>query len=110
MLKTAAESYTRRMYSEFEAEFKDQMLFSATVLKVEGSILTYMVTHMQSANVHIVIFNAENMTITCSCRKYESIGMYTFFIMIYSLYYKLRSTDIHMYQVYYASMPSKSSI
>jgi hypothetical protein len=23
-LKTAAESYTRRMYSEFEAEFKDQ--------------------------------------------------------------------------------------
>jgi len=28
MLKTAAESYTRRMYSEFEEEFKEQFSFS----------------------------------------------------------------------------------
>jgi hypothetical protein len=79
MLKTAAESYTKRMYSEFEAEFKDQLLFSGTVLKTEGSISTYMVTHMQSDYGHTITFNDENMTITCSCRKFESIGMYTFF-------------------------------
>jgi zinc finger SWIM domain-containing protein 3 len=79
MLKTAAESYTKRMYSEFEAEFKDQLLFSGTVLKTEGSISTYMVTHMQSDYGHKITFNDENMTITCSCRKFKSIGMYTFF-------------------------------
>jgi hypothetical protein len=45
MLTTAVESYTRKLYLEFEAEFKDQFLFSGTVLKTEGSILTYMVTH-----------------------------------------------------------------
>jgi hypothetical protein len=76
MLKTAAESYTKRMYSEFEAEFKDQFLLSGQLLKVEGSIFTYMVTHMQSDQGAIVVFNIENMTITCSCRKYECIGVY----------------------------------
>jgi hypothetical protein len=42
------------MYSEFEVEFKDQMLFNAIVLKIEGSISTYTVTHMQSANGHTI--------------------------------------------------------
>jgi hypothetical protein len=46
VLKTASESYIRRMYSEFEVEFKDQFLFSGTVVKIEGSISTYMVMHM----------------------------------------------------------------
>jgi hypothetical protein len=36
MLKTAAESYTRRIYLKFEVEFKDQFLFSGTMLKTEG--------------------------------------------------------------------------
>jgi hypothetical protein len=76
MLKTAAESYTKRMYSKFRAEFKDQFLLSGQLLKVEGSIFTYMVTHMQSDQGATVVFNIENMTITCSCRKYECIGVY----------------------------------
>jgi hypothetical protein len=79
MLKTASESYIRRIYSEFEAEFKDHFLFSGTVLKIEGSISTYIVTHMQSDHGATFIFNVENTTITCSYRKYESIGMYTYF-------------------------------
>jgi zinc finger SWIM domain-containing protein 3 len=48
MLKTAAKSYTRRMYLEFETEFKDQFVLTGQLLKTEGSILTYMVTHIQS--------------------------------------------------------------
>jgi hypothetical protein len=51
----------------------------AFIIKVEGSISTYTLTHMQFANGRTITFNAENMTITCSCRKYESIGMYIFF-------------------------------
>jgi zinc finger SWIM domain-containing protein 3 len=76
MLKMAAESYTRRMYVEFETEFKDQFVLTGQLLKTEGSILTYMVTHIQSDQGATVMFNIENMTISCSCRKFESIGMY----------------------------------
>ena len=48
LLKTAAESYTGRMYKELEAEFKEQFSFSCNLLQTKGSILTYMVTHMHS--------------------------------------------------------------
>jgi zinc finger SWIM domain-containing protein 3 len=75
MLKTAAKSYTKRMHSEFEAEFKDRFIFTGTLLQTEGSILTYMVSHMNSDHGAMVVFNTVDMTIKCSCRKYESIGM-----------------------------------
>jgi hypothetical protein len=75
MLKTAAESYTRRIYSEFEEEFKEQSAFSWKLLQSDGSILTYEVTHMHSTHGATVQFNTINMTIACSCRKFECIGI-----------------------------------
>jgi hypothetical protein len=36
LLKTAAELYTRRMYNEFEEEFKRQFSFSCKLLQTEG--------------------------------------------------------------------------
>jgi hypothetical protein len=86
MLKTATESYTRRMYSEFEAEIKDQFLFSGTMLKTERSISTYMVMHMQYDHGATITFNTENKTITCYCKKYESIGTYTYLESSYLVY------------------------
>jgi hypothetical protein len=77
LLKTAVESYTRRMYTEFEEEFKCQFSYSCKLLQTEGSISTFMVTHMHSNCGAIVAFNIEDNTITCSCRKFESIGMRT---------------------------------
>lgn len=47
MLKTAAELYTRRLYSEFEEHFKEQFCFSCKFLKSEGSIMTYKVMPME---------------------------------------------------------------
>jgi hypothetical protein len=76
MLKMATESYTRRMYVEFETKFKDQFVLTGQLLKTEGSILIYMVMHIQSDQEATVMFNIENKTISCSCRKFESIGMY----------------------------------
>jgi hypothetical protein len=78
LLKTAAKSYTQRMYSEFEEEFKRQFSYSCKLLQNDGSISTFMVTHMQSDRGGIVIFNTAKMIITCSCRKYKSIGTYTY--------------------------------
>jgi hypothetical protein len=63
------------MYSEFEAEFKDHFVFIGTLLQTEGSILIYMVSHMNSDHGAMVVFNTDDMTIKCLCRKYESIGM-----------------------------------
>jgi len=40
MLETAVESYTRRIYSEFEEEFKEQFSFSWKLVQIDGSILT----------------------------------------------------------------------
>ena len=67
MLKTAAESYTRRMYSEFEEEFKKKITFSCELLQAVGTTCTFFVKYMEY----------EDMTITCSCRMLECIGMYT---------------------------------
>jgi zinc finger SWIM domain-containing protein 3 len=77
LLKTAAESYTRRMYTEFEEEFKYQFSYSCKLLQTDGSILTFMVTHMHSNCGATVVFNIADKTITRSCRKFESIGMRT---------------------------------
>jgi hypothetical protein len=75
--KTTAKSYTRRMYKEFEEEFKMQFSYSCQLLQTDGSTSTFMVPHMQSNYGATVTFNTTHMTITCSCRMYESIGMYT---------------------------------
>ncbi|WVZ77842.1 hypothetical protein U9M48_025657 [Paspalum notatum var. saurae] len=75
LLKTAAESYTQRMYKDFEEEFKNQFLYSCKLLKTDGSISTFMVTHMYSDYGATVVLDTADMTITCSCRMYESIGL-----------------------------------
>jgi hypothetical protein len=66
LLNTAAEYYTRMMYTKFEEEFKCQFSYSCKLLKTEGSILTFMVTHMHSNCGATVVFNLANKTITCS--------------------------------------------
>jgi zinc finger SWIM domain-containing protein 3 len=81
MLKTAAESYTRRMYSEFENEFKRQFTLTCKLLETERGNLTFFVTYMQSDHGATVVFNSEDSTITCSCRKFEAIGMYMNFYL-----------------------------
>ncbi|WVZ62367.1 hypothetical protein U9M48_012125 [Paspalum notatum var. saurae] len=75
LFRIAAESYTRRMCVEFEEEFKRQLSYSGKLLHTEGSISTFVVTHMQSNYGATVVFNSADTTITCSCRKYESIGI-----------------------------------
>jgi hypothetical protein len=87
LLKTAAESYTRRMYSEFEEEFKGQFSFSCKLLHTEGPISTFVVMHMHSNYGATVCFNTANKTLTCSSRKFESTGMHThlklhFFVLV----------------------------
>nr|XP_034592781.1 protein FAR1-RELATED SEQUENCE 5-like [Setaria viridis] len=48
LLKSAAESYTKRMYLEFEEEFKEHFSFSCKLLQADESILTYMKVYCAS--------------------------------------------------------------
>ena len=74
MLKTAAESYTRRLYSDFEEQFKEQFSISCKLSLSEETIKTYQVMPMEFEDEAQVVFNSVDMSISCSCRKYESIG------------------------------------
>nr|XP_051206807.1 protein FAR1-RELATED SEQUENCE 9-like [Lolium perenne] len=76
LLKTAAESYTRTLYSEFEEEFKKQFSLSCVLLGTEGTISTYKVTSFQYKNDEaIVTFNPSTLDISCSCRLYGCVGI-----------------------------------
>jgi hypothetical protein len=63
------------MYTEFEEEFKCQFSYLCKLLQTEGPILAFMITHMHSNCGATVVFNIADKTITCSCRKFESIGI-----------------------------------
>jgi zinc finger SWIM domain-containing protein 3 len=95
LLKTAAESYTRRMYKEFEEEFKSQFSFTCKLVQAEGSISTFMVTHRDSNVGATVVLNTTDKTITYSCRKFESIGMYTVFELKFWFQYKLLTSGFY---------------
>ena len=95
MLKTAAKSYTRKLYSDFEKEFGEQFSFTCQLLQSEGTVRTYKVMPTRFQDEAIVVFNLEEMTITCSCRKYECIGMYEILISNASIIYC--SNSLYMY-------------
>jgi hypothetical protein len=77
MLNTAAESYTRRMYSEFEEEFKGQFTLTCDFLEAVGTNLTFFVKYMESDRGATIVLNTEDSTITCSCLMFDTIGMCT---------------------------------
>jgi hypothetical protein len=79
--------FTKRMYSEFEEEFKKQFVLSCNLVQTEGTNLTFMVTYMQSERGATVVFNTKDCIITCSCRKFESIDTCTHFNFKYRMYY-----------------------
>jgi hypothetical protein len=74
MLKTAAKTYTRRMYSEFEEEFKKQFTLTCELLEGNGTNSTFFVKYMQSEHGATVVLNIEDSTIICSCKMFECIG------------------------------------
>ncbi|KAF0936065.1 hypothetical protein E2562_038522 [Oryza meyeriana var. granulata] len=75
MLKTAAESYTRNLYSHFEEEFKKLFTLSCSLLSQDRTISTYKLTPLNSEEEAYVVFNPEDTTVSCSCRMYECTGM-----------------------------------
>jgi hypothetical protein len=68
MLKTAAKTYTRRMYSEFEEEFKKQFTLTCELLEGNGTNSTFFVMYMQSERGATVVLNIKNSTLYALAR------------------------------------------
>ncbi|KAJ6801885.1 protein FAR1-RELATED SEQUENCE 5-like isoform X1 [Iris pallida] len=75
MLNEAAESYTRLIYKDFEDEFKGQLSCLCEPVALDGSTLTFKVMLPEKGCYGLVEFNPTNYTVTCSCKKFESIGI-----------------------------------
>jgi hypothetical protein len=76
-VKTAAETYTRRMYLEFEEKFKKQFRLTCELLEANGTNLAFFIKYMQSEHGATIVLNKEDSTITCSCRMFECIAMFS---------------------------------
>lgn len=76
LLKSAAESYTRTLYSDFEEEFKAQFNLSCFLLASDGANNTYMVKSLRyKTDEAIVSVNSTSMDISCSCKLYGCVGI-----------------------------------
>jgi zinc finger SWIM domain-containing protein 3 len=81
LLKVAAASYTRTLYSFFEEEFQRQFTLSCTPLLSETTTNTYKVTSLfREDKEAIVVFNPTTLDISCSCKLYGCVGMDACFI------------------------------
>ncbi|WOL03257.1 protein FAR1-RELATED SEQUENCE 5-like [Canna indica] len=74
VLAEAAESYTRTIYMDFEYEYKSQLACLCEPIAMDGTIYTFRVSVPQKCT-GIVEFNPSNITIKCSCKKFESMGI-----------------------------------
>jgi hypothetical protein len=75
LLKTAAESYTRNLFYEFEGEFKRQFNLSCIELSNDGTTSTYKVTSFYYKDDEATVtLNPNTLDISCSCRLYGCVG------------------------------------
>ncbi|XP_073106591.1 protein FAR1-RELATED SEQUENCE 5 isoform X1 [Elaeis guineensis] len=75
MLRQAANAYTPAAFKMFEREFElymDCMLYGCGET---GTISNYRVTVEEKAKDHFVKFDSLDGTVTCSCKKFEFIGI-----------------------------------
>ncbi|WOL03989.1 protein FAR1-RELATED SEQUENCE 5-like isoform X1 [Canna indica] len=75
MLNEAAELYTRIMYNEFQEELKSQLSCICEPIGMDGTVYTFKVTLPGKSSFGIVELKPSNFTVSCSCRKFESMGI-----------------------------------
>lgn len=74
-LVEAAESYTKAIYKDFEEEYKSQLACLCEPVGIEGNIYTFRVSIPQKRSLGLVEFDSSNVSVTCSCKKFESMGI-----------------------------------
>lgn len=74
-LLEAAESYTRAIYKDFEEEYKSQLACLCEPIGIEGNVYTFRVSIPQKRSFGLVEFDSSNVSVACSCKKFETMGI-----------------------------------
>ncbi|XP_020254947.1 protein FAR1-RELATED SEQUENCE 5-like [Asparagus officinalis] len=75
MLTGASESYTRIMYKEFEDEYRNQLACICEPVSMSGTVCTFKVSSPQKRSYGLVEYDPSNISVTCSCKKFEMMGI-----------------------------------
>ncbi|XP_058105724.1 protein FAR1-RELATED SEQUENCE 5-like [Magnolia sinica] len=76
MEKQAASTYTRKVFEIFQEELLEICNFSVNKIDDDGATNVYRVARLhQERNAHTVAFNASEMRVNCSCKKFEFSGI-----------------------------------
>ncbi|OMP08900.1 Zinc finger, PMZ-type [Corchorus olitorius] len=76
MLKQAGEIYTAAMLDKFQYEYeKFQATFVEEKKETDDSLLEYVVAIYGQIGVGKVLYNDEEMTVSCSCKKFKMEGI-----------------------------------
>lgn len=75
VLKQAAESYTRKIFIDFEQEVKNILQCCIVDNIGEEQACTFRIEHPDQRREVIVKYDSLNLTISCSCKKFESMGI-----------------------------------
>lgn len=74
-LVEAADLYTRAIYKDFEEEYKSQLACLCEPVGIDGNVYTFRVSIPQKRSFGLVEFDSSNVSVTCSCKKFESMGI-----------------------------------
>ncbi|PKA52635.1 Protein FAR1-like sequence 5 [Apostasia shenzhenica] len=74
-LMEAAELYTRVIYKDFEEEYKSQLACLCEPVGIEGNVYTFKVSIPHKRSLGLVEFDSSNVSVTCSCKKFELMGI-----------------------------------
>ncbi|XP_065871093.1 protein FAR1-RELATED SEQUENCE 5-like [Euphorbia lathyris] len=74
LLNHAAATYTCEIFKQFEKQFWNVLATISIEVAVIGNVHTYEIKGEVDSRVRIVHFNTSTMTISCSCKKFESKG------------------------------------
>ncbi|XP_058076319.1 protein FAR1-RELATED SEQUENCE 5-like [Magnolia sinica] len=75
ILKHAASVYTPTIFKLFQAEFGDSLDQIVEQVDESGTVRKYQVLNRRNQSLHIVTVDSMDESITCSCRKFEFMGI-----------------------------------
>ncbi|KAJ4790319.1 FAR1-related sequence 7 [Rhynchospora pubera] len=75
MLKQAMDSYTTTVFKIFQTEFEFSLDFMVHALSTTGAVFEYKVTNGDEPKEFLVRFDSSEVSIECSCKKFEHTGL-----------------------------------
>lgn len=75
LLKHARDPYTPKIFELFQKEYETCLNLVIKHCSESGSLYKYKVSLYEHVREYTVTFNSSNETVSCSCMKFESMGV-----------------------------------